>query len=72
MAAKPPCPIGCDESQREIVEEHPITNQSDPNAKGVAYHHRCKICGRNHYGINVDPVKVGVDPASVAFKREAP
>jgi hypothetical protein len=61
MADRLPCPIGCDESQRELLEEHPITNSSDPNARGTAHHRRCRICGRNHYGITVDPVKIGTD-----------
>lgn len=56
---KPPCPRQCDESLREIVETRKNGAKSDTGQYADVVVKRCSLCGRNHYEINVDPVRLG-------------
>lgn len=32
-------------------------------ATATGTHHKCKVCGRNHYGLIIDPVRYQVKPS---------
>lgn len=54
-------PCCADETNRVLVKSWPTQgiHMGQP-ATGTAFHQQCKVCGRNHRGIIVDSVKIGV------------
>jgi uncharacterized OB-fold protein len=54
--------MDCCKDPENLVEvsSSPAVNQMDPTQKGKLIKRQCKVCGRNHYELSVDPVKLGL------------
>jgi hypothetical protein len=53
----------CCKDAKNLVEVNrtKAANRMDPSQKGFLVTRNCAICHRNHYELNVDPIKIGMD-----------